>query len=84
MVEPQPSNRLHQCGADTIDHILPPSLGGSDDLDNLRPALGRKRKIALVISHASDHRPSNTIKTSGSMNQVCSLLMTRSKENWDQ
>lgn len=31
----------HLCGmpgADTADHILPRALGGTDDLDNLRPA----------------------------------------------
>ena len=30
-------------GADTIDHVIPTALGGSDDLDNLRPAHGRSR-----------------------------------------
>ena len=29
-------------GADTIDHLLPVVDGGDDDLDNLRPAHGRK------------------------------------------
>lgn len=32
----------HQLGADTIDHIIPVIDGGTDDLDNLRPAHGRK------------------------------------------
>lgn len=32
----------HQGGADTIDHIIPVVDGGTDDLDNLRPAHGRK------------------------------------------
>ena len=30
-------------GADTVDHIIPTAQGGSDDLDNLRPAHGRGR-----------------------------------------
>ena len=32
----------HRSGADTIDHIIPVADGGTDDLDNLRPAHGRK------------------------------------------
>lgn len=32
----------HRGGADTIDHIIPVIDGGTDDLDNLRPAHGRK------------------------------------------
>lgn len=32
----------HRGGADTIDHIIPVVDGGTDDLDNLRPAHGRK------------------------------------------
>lgn len=32
----------HKGGADTIDHIIPVIDGGGDDLDNLRPAHGRK------------------------------------------
>ena len=30
-------------GADTIDHIVPMSMGGQNDRANLRPAHGRRR-----------------------------------------
>lgn len=33
--------RCHLCGrdgADTADHLIPRSMGGTNDLDNLRPA----------------------------------------------
>jgi 5-methylcytosine-specific restriction endonuclease McrA len=45
----------HQEGADTIDHILPISLGGGDELDNLRPAHGRKSKNC--VGNFSRKRP---------------------------
>jgi 5-methylcytosine-specific restriction endonuclease McrA len=45
----------HQGGADTIDHILPLSLGGGDELDNLRPAHGRKSKNC--VGNFSRKRP---------------------------
>jgi hypothetical protein len=45
----------HQEGADTIDHILPVSLGGGDELDNLRPAHGRKSKNC--VGNFSRKRP---------------------------
>ena len=46
----------HQGGADTIDHIIPLSHGGTDDLDNLRPAHGRKS--ASCVGNYSRKRPS--------------------------
>jgi 5-methylcytosine-specific restriction endonuclease McrA len=45
----------HQGGADTIDHIIPLMHGGSDDLDNLRPAHGRKS--ASCVGNYSRKRP---------------------------
>lgn len=45
----------HQGGADTIDHILPISMGGGDELDNLRPAHGRKSKNC--VGNFSRKRP---------------------------
>jgi hypothetical protein len=42
-------------GADTIDHIIPVVQGGSDDLDNLRPAHGRKSKTC--VGNFSRKRP---------------------------
>jgi hypothetical protein len=47
----------HQGGADTIDHILPLSLGGGDELDNLRPAHGRKSKNC--VGNFSRKRPTS-------------------------
>jgi 5-methylcytosine-specific restriction endonuclease McrA len=46
----------HQGGADTIDHIIPLINGGTDDLDNLRPAHGRKS--ASCVGNYSRKRPS--------------------------
>ena len=46
----------HQGGADTIDHIIPIANGGTDDLDNLRPAHGRKS--ASCVGNYSRKRPS--------------------------
>lgn len=46
----------HQGGADTIDHIIPIVNGGTDDLDNLRPAHGRKS--ASCVGNYSRKRPS--------------------------
>lgn len=45
----------HQYGADTIDHIIPVIDGGTDDLDNLRPAHGRKS--ASCVGNYSRKRP---------------------------
>lgn len=45
----------HQGGADTIDHILPISMGGGDELDNLRPAHGRKSRNC--VGNFSRKRP---------------------------
>lgn len=45
----------HQGGADTIDHIVPVSLGGGDELDNLRPAHGRKSRNC--VGNFSRKRP---------------------------
>lgn len=45
----------HQEGADTIDHIVPVSLGGGDELDNLRPAHGRKSRNC--VGNFSRKRP---------------------------
>ena len=42
-------------GADTIDHIIPFINGGGDDLDNLRPAHGRKSKNC--VGNFSRKRP---------------------------
>jgi hypothetical protein len=42
-------------GADTIDHIIPVVQGGGDDLDNLRPAHGRKSKTC--VGNFSRKRP---------------------------
>jgi len=36
-----------QDGADTIDHLLMVSQGGSNTLDNLRPAHGRKSSYCV-------------------------------------
>jgi len=54
----------HLCGhpgADTVDHIIPRSRGGTDDLDNLRPAHlscnSARRDVALSSWHR-EHRPS--------------------------
>jgi hypothetical protein len=44
-----------QDGADTIDHVLPLALGGGDELDNLRPAHGRKSKNC--VGNFSRKRP---------------------------
>lgn len=30
-------------GADTVDHVLPLAMGGTNELANLRPAHGKKR-----------------------------------------
>lgn len=46
----------HQGGADTIDHIIPVIDGGTDDMDNLRPAHGRKS--ASCVGNFSRKRPS--------------------------
>jgi hypothetical protein len=46
----------HQGDADTIDHIIPVIDGGTDDLDNLRPAHGRKS--ASCVGNFSRKRPS--------------------------
>jgi hypothetical protein len=46
------------CGfgeADTIDHVLPLSMGGNDHIDNLRPAHGRKSKTC--VGNYSRKRP---------------------------
>lgn len=48
----------HQGGADTIDHILPISMGGGDELDNLRPAHGRKSRNC--VGNYSRKRPAYT------------------------
>jgi 5-methylcytosine-specific restriction endonuclease McrA len=45
----------HQDGADTIDHIIPLMHGGTDDLDNLRPAHGKKS--ASCVGNYSRKRP---------------------------
>ena len=47
----------HQGGADTIDHIIPIIDGGNDDLDNLRPAHGRKS--ATCVGNFSRKRPTH-------------------------
>ena len=44
-------------GADTIDHLLPVMHGGTDDIDNLRPAHGRKSKNC--VGNFSRKRPAN-------------------------
>ena len=44
-------------GADTIDHIIPVINGGGDDLDNLRPAHGRKSKNC--VGNFSRKRPAD-------------------------
>jgi hypothetical protein len=49
------------CGggeADTIDHVIPLSDGGDDDIDNLRPAHGRKS--ASCVGNYSRKRPAYT------------------------
>lgn len=49
------------CGggeADTIDHVLPLSHGGDDDIDNLRPAHGKKS--ASCVGNYSRKRPAYT------------------------
>jgi hypothetical protein len=46
------------CGggeADTIDHLIPLSDGGSDELDNLRPAHGKKS--SYCVGNYSRKRP---------------------------
>jgi hypothetical protein len=48
------------CGgedADTIDHLIPVINGGGDDLDNLRPAHGRKSKNC--VGNFSRKRPAH-------------------------
>ena len=45
----------HQGGADTIDHIIPLMHGGTDELENLRPAHGRKS--ASCVGNYSRKRP---------------------------
>ena len=53
----------HECwlcgrdGADTIDHVLPLSHGGGDELENLRPAHGRKS--ANCVGNFSRKRPTS-------------------------
>lgn len=44
-------------GADTIDHVLPLSHGGGDELENLRPAHGRKS--ANCVGNFSRKRPTS-------------------------
>lgn len=54
-------DRCHLCrrrGADTLDHVVPRSLGGLDTLDNLRPAhgfcnTGRGARPAPVLTEVS-------------------------------
>jgi len=46
-----------QDGADTIDHVLPLAFGGGDELDNLRPAHGRKSKNC--VGNFSRKRPTS-------------------------
>lgn len=52
----------HLCGrpgADTLDHIVPRSLGGSDDLDNLAPAHKscNSRRGALPLAQWFERHP---------------------------
>jgi hypothetical protein len=49
------------CGggeADTIDHVIPLSDGGDDDIENLRPAHGKKS--ASCVGNYSRKRPAYT------------------------
>lgn len=49
------------CGggeADTIDHVIPLSNGGDDDINNLRPAHGRKS--SSCVGNYSRKRPAYT------------------------
>lgn len=58
----------HQGGADTIDHIIPVVDGGSDDLDNLRPAHGRKSASCtgnFSRKRSPIHAPSMRINEAG-------------------
>ncbi len=44
-------------GADTIDHIIKLQHGGGDDLDNLRPAHGRRTRGCPGNFSGIRHRP---------------------------
>jgi hypothetical protein len=64
----------HQGGADTIDHILPLSMGGGDELDNLRPAHGRKSKNC--VGNFSRKRPSPQQRNQNIMIDESGLVIT--------
>jgi len=64
----------NQGGADTIDHILPLSMGGGDELDNLRPAHGRKSKNC--VGNFSRKRPSPQQRNQNIMIDESGLVIT--------
>lgn len=47
-------------GADTIDHLIMVSQGGSDSIENLRPAHGRKS--SFCVGNFSKRRGGSRIK----------------------
>jgi len=64
----------HQGGADTIDHIVPVSQGGGDELENLRPAHGRKSKNC--VGNFSRKRPTHQQFNQGMRVDDSGLIIT--------
>jgi 5-methylcytosine-specific restriction protein A len=51
-------------GADTVDHVTPLSLGGTSDLDNLRPAHGAKTDYCEGNFGRGNRKPRPMLNTS--------------------